>query len=388
MTKPKKIKELSTIVFAESKLIGDFVSQAMDRFQTAKMVKPLNVDELKTALLANPESILVLEWKPPQTVGVLNLSRGTQVFDRRPIILWADNPEPIFLNIISEYHVNFVRIGGPTAADIWRDIQSICDDSSPVNAAFQLLGRYSDEIGRENYDKALDYCLELTDRKPENLRYKGELAQAYVHLGKWHEAERILNEIMMVDRNLPKVLHLKAKVAEHRGKVKEAEVYLQRAVELNPYHSERLYELGNLQLKDFRAAEARDSFAKALALSKKHKLAARGLVSASLILGDEKGLVDSLKALPSDEDRAAAFNNAGVFAVQHQKFDIADRLYAKAEGIIKEPKTLAKVVYNRALAAFKGGKKAGGVEALKRVLALDPNNVKARELAQKIKLKV
>ncbi len=385
MTKAKKMRELSTIVFAETKIVGDYVAQAMDRFASAKMIRCLNGDELKVALRDNPEAILYLEWKPPQTVAVLNLAKDQQVYDRRPIILWAENVESNFLSIVSEYHISVIRQGALTAADTWKDIQMLCNPESSVNLAFQALGRYSDEIGRENFDKALDLCLELTDRKPENLRYKGELAATYIHLNKWHEADKTLNEILMVDRNLPRVLHLKSRVAAHHGKEKEAEEFLKRAVELNPYSAERLTDLGNLQLKQLRAGEARESFAKAMALSKKNKIAAKGLVSASLILGDEAALVNSLKSLTTDEDRAAAFNNAGVFAVQHGKFDIADRLYAKAENIIKDKKTLAKVVYNRTLAAYKSGKKAEGAAFLKKVLTLDPQNKKGLELAQKLK---
>lgn len=375
------------LAFVASKPLGHKLKQAADALPSATMTFFDKMASLRAALAADRQAPLLLEWIEPASVRVLDLSRGEQRYDQRPIYLVAASAHGKFLNIVAEYHVTMIRYGDLSAGDILTDLRQLIDSRSPLRQPSEILAAYSRLLAGGQLAEALSLCEKMIASRPKNLRYRLEKAFVQGELGRWKDAEATVNEILAIDRNLAQVLQLKSRCLKARGLLAPAATYLARASQLNPYGLGRHLDLGDIYLELFKPQDATMAYTRARANSRSSKRALVGLASASLLGEQDEAGTRLLAELPSDIDKASAFNRAGVNAVKHKRFETADRLYAKAEAVLRDPKVLSRIVYNRALAAIKAGRKTHGVNHLRRAVQLDPENDKARDLLTRMEHK-
>ena len=346
---------------------------------------PSSADELA----AKPDVLLVLEWRGVDTLRLIKLSKKEQYYDKRPIYLIVSpgRPKDNLLNIIAEYRILSVDDLTASPARFSESLRIILDEKSPLNIASNAIYSLGKAIDEKLYAGAEQLARGMLRHHPFNLRTKVDLAHILIKREMWSDAEKVLDEVLAVDRNLARAHYLKYCCEAHKKEAgNKIWVFLRRAVEANPFDTDLMTEFGQVMMGYQFTVEAKKAFYQAYKIERTNKKAISGFVASSLLTRDMKNAMQALGHLGDDEEKAVAFNQAGIIAVQNKKFDLADDLYAKAEEVIKDPLVLAKVVFNRALAAFKGGNKRSGIEFLQKSLKHDPTFVKAKELAKRINL--
>jgi tetratricopeptide (TPR) repeat protein len=111
----------------------------------------------------------------------------------------------------------------------------------------------------------------------------------------------------------------------HAGRLNEAVLHYQKALEINPGFGERHYNLANALVQLGRRTEAVDHYEKALEMNPRHVAAAYNLASLYLQMGQTDNAIAAYKkALEISPNYAAAYNNLGGALLE--KAEVAEAL--------------------------------------------------------------
>lgn len=378
--------EFPPILFIKNERHFKIAREAFRKLNFAEPIVPDDVDQVNSALTENPRSLLLMDSGLGDVYKILNHCRGDGFFDLRPIIFLCEKSDSKVMKILSEFRLSFVRYGEQDPKDFVTDIIQSFNPENPINSLLPQF-RQIESARENNEDTAVIELFEnLVDEYPQNIRLHTEMAAAKIKMGLHEEAESILDEVLIVDQNSPRVLFLKSQCRMKQGDRVQAMEHLSKSVNYCSYNSQRCSELGKMEIEWGSEDKGKKLFLHAWKIDKKNVEAYKGIATTKLLEGDSEQAIKMLKKISSEKERASAFNLAGVAAVKKKNFHLADKLYSQATEIVKDKKIMAKVIYNQALAAAKLKMKKETTAYLKQVLECDPDFKKAEILAAKLKI--
>jgi tetratricopeptide (TPR) repeat protein len=380
MTPGNEITKRPVLLYLQDKATNSVVREGLKQLGFLNLRTFDSEENLKTDLQLLKSSLLILDWNGAQTANILSKSIANESATIRPVYMVIKLSEPNILNILSDFLLTIVQAAPLTADLVKKALHTIYDERSPV---FRMTheSRVLLEAKKQKGLPEVEVLLrQLTEKYPDNLRFRADLAANLIDQGEWEEANQITNEILLLDRNLPRALHLKARCSLHEEKPEDAEEYMKKSVLLNPFNINNLIGLGNIFIENSKIDEAKEIFTKADILSPKDPRIIKGLASCELISGQINSGLCFLQQLGSESEMAAVFNNSGIVCVRKNDLDSAKKLYKIAESMLTEPLPLSKVTFNCSLAYFRSGDRDNGLAYLKKSITINPGFKKAQNL--------
>jgi protein O-GlcNAc transferase len=185
--------------------------------------------------------------------------------------------------------------------------------------------------------------------------------------------------VMQLEPHNLRAMNLLARTEMKRGEKGTALRILDAADKLCSHNPDRLNLMGDVLLQQGKFKEAKQRYMSALAVDSR-SIDARESLSRCPLTEDE--IEQSLKifAEPLSESEIAAFlNNAGIHALNQDRFDDALKLYQAALSHLEDKQLKASVYYNLGLANRKNGRSIEAIVAFKECLNLHPNHSAAKE---------
>ena len=160
-----------------------------------------------------------------------------------------------------------------------------------------------------------------------------------------------------------------------KGKVEEAIVHYNKALELDPNYSEAHFNLGNALLRLGRADEAIAHYQKALETNPNNIRAHYNLAGVLAQSGQTDAAIDHYnKILEKDPNHAAAHNNLGAVLVRVGRVEEAMAQYAKA---LELNPNNAEAHYNLGNTLLQKGREDEAMTHYNKAVELNPNNAAA-----------
>ncbi len=214
---------------------------------------------------------------------------------------------------------------------------------------------------------------------PHDLIVKLEFGNLTFRQGNYEKAREIAMRVMQLEPHNLRAMNLLARTEMKRGEKGTALRILDAADKLCSHNPDRLNLMGDVLLQQGKFKEAKQRYMSALAVDSR-SIDARESLSRCPLTEDE--IEQSLKifAEPLSESEIAAFlNNAGIHALNQDRFDDALKLYQAALSHLEDKQLKASVYYNLGLANRKNGRSIEAIVAFKECLNLHPNHSAAKE---------
>ena len=343
-----------------------------------------DIEGTRDASDESPKSIVIFEWNDLESTTLLNHMKGNAFFDTRPIIILASEPSHQIFRTLSEFRISFIRFGKQEPKSLLNDIVESFNPEHPVNSLIRAFQSLEDARQHNDQNLILQLLGAMVDRYPKNFRLHTEYAAAKIGNGQFEDAEELLDELLILEQNLPRAHYLKSLCLKDRGEAKEAFEYLKTSIRLNNSHSDRVTDYAQILLENQSSDKAKKYFLHAWKLDKRNERTFKGIVSAKLLDGDFEDAAKYMNKISSQKERASALNLAGVTAVKKGNFHLAEKMYEQAKEFIKDREVLARVIYNQALAAAQMKMKKETIQYLKEAQSLDPSYGKVQALAKKL----
>ena len=331
-----------------------------------------------------PDAMLILDWRGWITVNVLNISKGDQVVDLRPILLLVEKSEPGLINILTEYTIPAVQVGPFEPEVMLKRVRSLLEDDHPYQVCKAEFLKVAEFRQQRNFIDAEDLLMRLHQKFPGNYKIQTELAANYLDLKLEQDCENIIDSILQVNDQIPRALYLKAKCLLKRKEIQKAADFLDNSILYNPLHPQRLVELGENLLILNNPTAAREKFNKARKMVPDDPRANMGCSSVEFLLGNHNEALNFLQNLKSEKDKAAVFNNTGVMCVRKKQMALAFKLYDLGIKMVKDDIFKSRILFNKSLAYFRVGNEEESLKVIKTALKLNPNLEKAQRLMRRI----
>lgn len=344
----------------------------------------VDIEKFLEDLELSSRSLLVLEWSEPEIPRILEVSRGGRLFDSRPVYLILGIRSHNILSIVSDYKVGKIRTGEISRETVCSDLMKLFQPTAALQEHSQTMEHLAKLKESGEYQEMETILRDLHERYPENIRWQIELSATLLELKKVDEADGILNDALLRNRHIPRLLHLKSRIFLSQGKYESAEICMKKTTLLNPHNAERLIEFGDVLLNRSKVQEAYQVYEISVGLNRNNSRAVKGKASCDLILGNVNEGIELVQSLSYESERAAVFNNAGVVCIREKKLKHAIRLYDLAINMLQDDKLLAKVTFNKGLALLKGGDDLSALSLFKESSRLDPNFAKPEEMSRKL----
>ena len=235
------------------------------------------------------------------------------------------------------------------------------------------IGFYNDAI--DDYQKALEL----------NPNYK-EADKALTDTKNYLDIHNFINNYSLIENDFGKdsgYYFNKACNFYYKGKCKEAIVYYNKAIELDPNNSAAYYNRGSLKINLNEYEEAIKDFNKAIELDHNYLYAYNNRGNVKYKLGQyEEAIKDYNRAIELDNNDSIAYYNIGLSKANLGQYEEAIKNYNKA--IELEP-NFSMTYNNRGVAKENLKKYEEALKDYEKALELDPNNDIARENIKNIK---
>lgn len=373
------------VIFIARASIRPLVRQELKNAGVGTIFNAETQDACAEHLAHHPEALLVLDWEHgPETVNnVLRAAKGAFNIETRAIFLIAGEVSRNFVSTAAEYYVSRIHTGEISRGAIQEHLEAIVDQESAEMGLRVLLTRVADARARDDWETASMLLNEMHTRYPDDKRIICELAENYIHEERWSEAQAIVEQLTVTSNHNPRIAHLKARCLMKRGDFEQAAALLQETRLVNPFHVDRLVDLGKALMNVDRIREALETFDEALRLAPEHKEAAHGRLQCKLIDGEVNEALALMRQMTSPRELASLFNNAAVLSVRHGRFEHGLSLYHTAIGALGAKDNLvSRLFYNLGLAYHKQGRSDESLDCFQKALKIDDRFDKARHNAQ------
>jgi tetratricopeptide (TPR) repeat protein len=371
----------AAILFVARATLRPALRQELKAAGIGEVLAPETLEACVAGLVHHDRALLVVDWDHGlETVNlVLKAAQGAFNVDTRPIFLLAPATSAEVVATGAEYGVARLHTGEVTKSALSEHLQALLDEESDDTGLRHELTRIADARRRGDWLAAGTLLAALQARFPDHRRVNCELVENLIHEEKWEQAAAIVDALSVTDGNNLRVRHLKARCLMKQGRFDAAANLLQECQLVNPFHVERLIDLGNALLQAARYGEARQSFDEALRLEQKSAAARQGQLQCRLVQGDVNDALKLMRELSGPRELAAVFNNAAILAIRHGRFEQGQSLYHTAIGTLGERERLtARLIFNLGLAYHKQGKGEEALSSFERACRIDPTFAAAR----------
>jgi tetratricopeptide (TPR) repeat protein len=324
----------------------------------------------------NENFFLALDWEVgvDAILTVLEKNRAQYKIETRPTFLFAAALDEKIVAVAAEYCVSKVHTGEITGEKIREEIVKLVKEAKDLSAIKALYTQVETRRQAGDFDGAIQILEQLYGKFPTNQRVAVELADSYIEVNKWEEAEGLLKVVISADPAYVRARQLYARCCMKRGKADEAIDNLKDASILSPYNINRLAELGNILLEKKRTSEAKEVFGQILDVAPESQDGRTGKLSSMLLLGEVNDALSLLREASSGRELAAIFNNAAIMAVKNGDLNTAVSLYRTAlDAIGDRPKVAARLYYNLGIGFCKFNKLNESLSSFKQAVKMDPS---------------
>lgn len=372
------------VVFVARASIRPMVRQEL---KTAGIGTIFNVDTIETCiehLSSHAGSLLVLDWDHGQETvnAALRAAKGKYNVDTRAIFLIATEISQTLVSTAAEYYVSRLHAGEISRGAVQEHIEAIVDQESVEMGLRAQLARVADARSRGDWAAASSLLTEMHARFPDDKRLVCELAENFIHEDRWAEAQAVVEQLSITANHNPRVAHLRARCLMKRGDFDQAAALLQETRLVNPFHVDRLVDLGKALMNVDRVREALATFEEVLRLTPANLDASQGRIECKLMNGEVNEALTLLRQMSSSRELASLFNNAAVLSVRHGRFDHGLNLYRTAIGAIgTQDGIVSRLFYNLGLAYHKQGRSDESLDCFEKALKIDHRFDKAKHNA-------
>jgi len=215
--------------------------------------------------------------------------------------------------------------------------------------------------------KYYKYCLDEGCFNPRVYLNYGLILKGF---GKLKKAELYLRKAIELKLDFPEAHHNLGLIMKDLGKLKEAELSIYKAIQINPNSAEAYHNLG-LIMKDLgKIKEAEKSISKAIGLKSNYAIAYYNLGTIFLDQGkSEEAKVSLYKAIELRPDHADAHYNLGIVYYGQDEFDLAINSFNEA---IKLRSNFTKAYNNLGTVFLAQDKTQDAIQNFEKAINLDP----------------
>lgn len=222
---------------------GDILEKARVKYPDNQAIKDflailrLTPEERTKKNLENADKNADPAERAFQRAMVYRSARMKDEFVREVQQGYASNPNSILM-VDLQFQLALVEKG----KEDWKLAQECADRANKIDKDFGRRYRARIDLAKGDPGSAVKELLEVLKDRPESKQDKVELANCYMQLRKYPEAEALYNEVAKVDPGHAEAVRGMAVVTEAEGKMKEHQEWIMRAYELvpqDPYVSEK-----------------------------------------------------------------------------------------------------------------------------------------------------
>lgn len=259
--------------------------------------------------------------------------------------------------------------GAEEAANALRNVDSSDDDVSRILGA-----AYS---GLKDYAGAIDVLTKEQERSPLASRPLTTLIQAYVNAGRNDDAKKFLSETIEKNPNFYEAHVLLAQLARVEGRTGEAVAELEKAIGIDPLRTEAYEALYGVRVFERDRDEAGRVIEQAIAAIPDNDGLQILKADHLMAVGDNDGAIAIYETIfarrPGD---LIVANNLASLLSDRDDADSLARAVVAAEPLKNSENPYFIDTYG--WAAYRGGRKSAGVEALEKAASLAPDLADAR----------
>jgi tetratricopeptide (TPR) repeat protein len=372
------------ILFVARSSIRPALRQELKAVGAVEIMSPETADACIEALSRHSRAALVIDTEHGAEMlnQILRAAQGTYNVDTRPIFLIAQELSLPVVALGTEYNVSRLHTGEISRGAMQTNLEALAEQEADDQSLRSGLLRVANARSRGDWERAGAILMEMNQRFPDDRRVTCELVEHHIHEDQWPEARAMLEMANVLDQDNLRIQHLRARCLMQEGHFAEAEAVLAQAQLINPYHVERLIDLGKALMSLDRTREALARFEAALALDAGNVDARQGQASCRLLTGDVNDALALMRQLSGPRELAAVFNNAAVLAIRHGRFDQGIALYRSAIGALgAKHRMVARLLYNLGIACHKQGRTDEALDCFAEAFAADRGYDKARQNA-------
>ncbi len=372
------------ILFVARGSIRPALRQEIKAVGATEIMTPETADACIEALQRHSRALLVLDTEHgSQTLNkILRAAQGTCNVDTRPIFLIAQEMSLPVVAMGTEYNISRLHTGEISRGAMQQNLEAVAAQEADDQGLRSALLRVANCRSRGDWERAGTILTEMNQRFPDDRRVICELVEHHIHEEQWAEARAMLEMANVLDQDNLRIQHLRARCLMKEGNFAEAEAILAQAQLINPYHVDRLIDLGKALMSLDRTREALAQFEAALSLDEHNVDARQGQASCKLLAGDVNDVLTLMRQLSGPRELAAVFNNAAVLAIRHGRFEQGISLYRTAIGALgPKHRMVARLLYNLGIACHKQGRTDEAMDCFAQAFAADRCYDKARQNA-------
>lgn len=372
------------ILFVARASIRPALRQELKAVGVTEILTPETADACVEAMQRHSRALLVVDTEHGAQAlnAILRGAQGTYNVDTRPIFLIAQELSLPVVAMGTEYNVSRVHTGEISRGAMQQNLEAIAQQEADDQGLRSGLLRVANARSRGDWERAGMVLHEMNQRFPDDRRVICELVEHHIHEDQWGEARGMLEMANLLDQDNLRIQHLRARCLMKEGNFAEAEQVLAQAQLINPYHVDRLIDLGKALMSLDRTREALQKFEAALAMDEHNVDARQGQASCKLLTGDVNDAFTLMRQLSGPRELAAVFNNAAVLAIHHGRFEQGIALYRSAIGALgPKHRMVARLLYNLGIACHKQGRTDEALDCFAQAFAADRAYDKARQNA-------
>lgn len=378
------------VVLVQRPEVRNLVSLELERRGMSGVLHPADAVEASEALAQNPLAILVVDDAHPERelVQVLRAAQGRYRIDTRPIYMIAYEANAKVFSRAQEYNVLQLHQGDFSADNVTLNFTELLQYGQRSELQLETYDRVLKARKDGNPKEALELMKHLFALESTNVQAAVELAVCLGECELWEESRNLLTEVVKDHPYDARAKHQLARCYMKVGNFTKAHFYLEQASLLSPFHAERLCDLAQVLMNQYRLDEALGSFREALSLDVDCGAARVGEVQCELLLGEANDALKIMRQLQDPSQFASVFNGAAIVAVRAGYFQQGIKLYKTAASqLVNHPDLSSRVFFNMGLGLWKWGKGELAVLAFDRAVELDGRNEKARHNADTLAIR-
>ncbi len=344
-----------------------------------------SIEAVEEALQSFPQALLVIDFDIglERTNDAFRRAQSYDSLQARPTLLLAGQVSQSLLTVASDFQITRLAIGEITLTTLGSHLDAVSAERE-VNHR-QKLREIASFRRRGDMIRTGELLMELQAKNPSDQRVNEDLIDYLLTTEKWDEAQAVLDTVVASYGSSSRLMQFKARMLMRQGNMTEAINLLEESHIANPFHVDRLLDLGQALLAANRHQEAISYFNQALAIDQNNRQARDGKVTCHLVSDDINEALDLLRGAASAREIAAIFNTAAVITTRSGQIAQGIKLYETAIAVLgKRDPVVARLLFNLGLAYCKNHKKDKAATAFRLALQIDRTFSKAGHYLNRI----
>lgn len=378
------------IVLVKRSDTRELVTGEMERRGLSGILTAEDSEGCAEALASNPLALLVIddEHEESELVTVLRAAQGRYRIDTRPIYLIPYEPSEKLLALSLEYNILQLHQGEVSPKAVSTNFDELLEYGQRSELQLETFDRVLRARRAGDAEEALTLLRNFHAEEEDNVQGAAEFALSLCECGHWDDAQALLGKIVERFPFDARSKHLLARCHMKAGDFGGAQTYLEQANLLSPHHAERLSDIAQVLMNQYRFDEAMGTLQEALNQDPDCLSARLGQVQCHLLMSDANDALKIMRQLEDASQFASVFNGAAIVAVRAGNFKQGIDLYKLAVTQLGDhPELSSRVFYNMGLGLYKWGKGGLAILAFDRALELDYRNENAKFNAEKLAVK-